>query len=313
MGHATRIVPLIKKLQQENEIILGISPSHEFFFEAIFPHLKKIELPSYQISYSRFLPVWLKLILQAPRIFSVIRKENALLKKIISTHSVNLVISDNRYGLYNNKVESIFITHQLIILSPVFSSWANWMNIKLLRRFQEVWVPDYEPRSERLSGNLSENKKVPIPVRFIGPQSRFVSGEVMRSKSIDLLILLSGIEPQRSLLENMLLEKFKESKLNIVLVRGKEKVAATHKNIRIIDFADTNLLGDLIVNARTVICRSGYSTLMDLHILGFRNLILVPTPGQTEQEYLARYWQQNYKAKVIHQRDLTAADLQLGG
>lgn len=305
MGHASRCVPIIHELKKNNTVIIGVTDLNSFFFEDYFPELKKINIPSYSISYSKFLPLWLKLFLQWPKIIRVINRENKQLQKIIHDHKIDLVISDNRFGLYSKNIESIFITHQLKLKTPVFSFLADKINRNYIQRFDEVWVPDFEDLKARLAGDLSNSKDIYKPVKYIGPQSALtISTTHTLQNRVDYLILLSGVEPQRTILEKKCLSIFKHSNKKIVLVRGsKLEGKISSQNISVIDFACGDELKELILHAETVICRSGYSTLMDLYILNKKKLILVPTPGQTEQEYLANYWKNNFGATVFEQKN----------
>jgi spore coat polysaccharide biosynthesis predicted glycosyltransferase SpsG len=304
LGHASRCVPLIYDLKKNNKIIIGVTELNAFFFEYYFPDLEKITLPSYQISYSKVLPLWFKLLLQWPKIKSVIKLENKVLEILVTKYKIDVVISDNRYGLYHKNVKSIFVTHQLNLQAPFSFGIANRINRKCIHRFSEVWVPDYQDKNQRLSGQLSDSEDIKIPVTYIGPQSALtIFKDKSIQKRIDYLILLSGPEPQRTILEEQLIEKFSSVSGEIVLVRGanfKSKTAPYH--IKVINFAYDNQLKNLIVNAETIICRSGYSTLMDLHLLEKKQIILVPTPGQTEQEYLASYWHVKYGTTIINQQ-----------
>jgi UDP-N-acetylglucosamine transferase subunit ALG13 len=167
-------------------------------------------------------------------------------------------------------------------------------------------VPDYPQPERRLAGDLVEAVQINIPVTYIGPQSYLstIKPNEQTFSAVDYLILLSGEEPQRSILEELLLKKFRNSEKKIVLVRGTNLKKRPVTTVEVIDFAYGETLLKLIVNAKTVICRSGYSTLMDLHLLNKRDLILIPTPGQTEQEYLASYWQQKFGTKTVLQKEI---------
>ena len=273
-----------------------------------FPDIQKINVPSYGIKYSKLLPVWLKILFQFSKIKSVIRQEQKLLEKIVIENSIDVVISDNRFGLFNKQTENIFITHQIKIVAPFFSGYATKFNLNYIHNFSRVWVPDHKNQSERLSGNLSDSDAVSIPVEYIGPQSALsiFDLDIATIDRSDYLILLSGVEPQRTILENSLIDKFKFSNKKITLVRGSDtEVKIENKNISVINFAYGAELKKLILSAETIICRSGYSTLMDLNFLKKEKLILVPTPGQTEQKYLAQYWKEKFNAKVYLQDQLT--------
>ena len=306
-GHSTRCVPIISNLLKTNKVIIGVTNVNKQFFDLYFPDIQKINVPSYGIKYSKLLPVWLKILFQFSKIKSVIRQEQELLEKIVIENSIDVVISDNRFGLYNKQTENIFITHQIKIVAPFFSEYATKFNLNYIHNFSRVWVPDHKNQSERLSGKLSDSTAVNIPVEYIGPQSALSVGDKIPLPIIkfNYLILLSGVEPQRSILETNLLEKFRASQEKIVLVRGANSdIVVENKNIQVINFAFGAELKTLILNAETIICRSGYSTLMDLNFLNKEKLILVPTPGQTEQKYLAKYWKEKFNAKVYFQDQL---------
>lgn len=307
LGHATRCVPIIKELIVSNKVIIGTTTLNRTFFDKKFPALQKINLPSYNISYSNNLPVWIKILIQWPKINAVINEEKKLLQQIITENKIDLVISDNRFGLYNKNVESIFITHQLNVKSPLFLGLANKKNKEYIHQFNKVWVPDHKNENERLSGQLSDSAGIKIPIDYIGPKSALAEIEINSSEQekYDLLILLSGVEPQRTILENKLLEKFKDSSKKIVLVRGSDsEFNAINKNMSVFNFTFDGELKKIILSADTVICRSGYSTLMDLYLLNKKKIILVPTPGQTEQEYLAEYWKEKFGALTFTQNNL---------
>ncbi len=304
MGHATRCVPIIELLRKHNHLILGVTALNVDYFNYHFPQLEKVDMPSYGIKYTRRIPIVLKVLLQLPRIFYVIKKEKRILDSIISLNRINLVISDNRYGCYSKQIESIFITHQLNLQLPFFSAWVNKLHHKFIRRFHEIWVPDFKNVEDRLSGKLSEDfPEIKNRVTYIEPLSALQNLDLPEQPNkIPLLILLSGPEPQRSILEsNLLLNKSLQHK-QVVLVRGCSK---TNKNLKegfiVFDFVFGKKLAELIAQADRVVCRSGYSTLMDLHLLRKKNLVLIPTPGQTEQEYLANFWQKKFQANLCLQ------------
>jgi uncharacterized protein (TIGR00661 family) len=304
-GHATRSIPIIMELKTSNQIILGVTPKNKQFFNLYFPELIKVDLPSYNIKYSRWYPVWLKLIFQWPFIQKVVWKENNVLRQIIKDKQVNVVISDSRFGLHNNKTHSVIISHQLTIQSPILKKLANKINLYYLKKFDEIWVPDYESPIQRLSGELSSFSN--LNVKFINPRSLLTvyDNASATQHNIDYLILLSGIEPQREILEKLLLKYFENTRLRVVMVRGTDSpIDFPTKNIDIFNFISGSALAQTIHKSTRIVCRSGYSTLMDLHLLGKQNLTLIPTPGQTEQEYLARYWEIKFNAKVILQTDL---------
>jgi uncharacterized protein (TIGR00661 family) len=297
-------VPLIKQLLVDNAVILGVTPTTALIFNEEFPELKKVDVEPYDIRYSHSLPLSVKLLFDAPRIFEVIKKERLQLKHIIQEHHIDIVISDNRFGLHDKSADCIYITHQLSIQAGIFSWIVDKIHHHFIKQFNSIWIPDFEDEHRNLSGKLSKNPSLQN-VRYIGPLSRLsVLGKT--ENQIDYLCLLSGPEPLRTYLEKVLMEKANRSDKRIYFVRGTVKKAKSfaNKNLVIIDMPDAKQLSQLIADAKIVVCRSGYSTLMDLHHLQKTNCILVPTPGQEEQEYLAKYWEQKFAAKVIQQKEL---------
>lgn len=315
LGHATRSVPIIKQLLKNNTVILGVTPLTGKIFDEEFPQLKKIDLPAYDIKYSSILPLWLKMGLSSPRISRIIAAEHKLLSNIISENKIDVLISDNRFGLYSEKIHSVFITHQLFLKAPVFENFGSKLNQKYINNFNEVWVPDYDGSAnspENLSGELSHGKILPHKnIKYIGAQSRLqdVICEVEKDK-YDYLILLSGPEPTRTQLEKELLKVISASKKRIAFVRGSEfGVRSSEKDIEVFDFPKKEELKKLILSSEKIICRSGYSTLMDMHLLGKKELILIPTPGQTEQEYLAEYWKNKFGTEHLSQNKISTFNL----
>jgi spore coat polysaccharide biosynthesis predicted glycosyltransferase SpsG len=313
LGHATRSVSLIRELQKNNTVLLGVTPLTKRVFDEEFPELKQVEVPSYNIRYSRYLPLWIKLGLQYPQISQVIAKENTALQNILSDHKINVVISDNRFGFQSEKAHSVFITHQLFLKAPVFSSLAHSVNKKYIERFDEVWVPDFENETESLSGELSHGTHYHKNIKYIGPQSRLKDLDVNAGKKkFDTLILLSGPEPQRTVLENTLIKHFNRTNKQIALVRGytqDSELRNQNSEISVFDFPGKKKLKELMLSSEKIICRSGYSTLMDMYLLGKKELCLIPTPGQTEQEYLANYWQEKFGTKIFSQNNSRLSDL----
>ncbi|MEO7265971.1 MAG: glycosyltransferase, partial [Ferruginibacter sp.] len=232
------------------------------------------------------------ILIQLPKLYSAVRNEHKWLRKIIAEYKIDLVISDNRYGLYNDKVPCIFITHQLQILTgnKLLNRLVQKINYAFIEKFVECWVPDIE-KDAGVAGVLSHPIKLPnIQVTYIGMLSRFSKTAVQ--KKYDLLILLSGPEPQRSILEAMLLQQVKNTTLQILVVRGlpgeEINIESPSGSVQILSHLPANDLNQVIQESENVISRAGYSTIMDLLVLE-KKAILIPTPGQKEQEYLAEY------------------------
>lgn len=309
LGHATRCVPLIKQLMVNNTVIIGVTKTTALVFNEEFPELTKVDIEPYKITYSKVLPLFVKLALDAPRILSVIKIENKQLTQFIKQYHIDVVISDNRFGLYHKNVQCIYITHQFNLKAGWFSFIANKIHHHFIKKFDAVWLPDFEDERNCLAGELSRNHSSKS-VKYLGTLSRLPLVE-NTTEIFDYLCLLSGPEPLRTELENSLLKQAALSHKKIGLVRGTNSALnqVVAKNVTVFNMPTASELSRLISTSKTIICRSGYSTLMDLHHLKKQNLILIPTPGQSEQKYLANYWQEKFSAKVIQQKALSSVSV----
>lgn len=290
LGHATRCIPIIQELlNQGNEVMVASSGLALNLLKEEFPSLTFFELPSYKATYTKRLPFMFKIFWQSPYFLYVIRKEHAVVNKLIVDFKIDVLISDNRYGCYSKNIKSIFITHQLTIQMPKGLIWLqgfiNYFNRRLIKRFDACWVPDFP--DQRLSGALTTSR---LPTVFIGSISRFVKSAVSPEKLYQLLILLSGPEPQRTRLEEILLDQVKNYQGKVMFVRGlpgvQTKKQTPTANVELINHLKGSELQHMIEISEIIISRSGYTTIMDLYALESKG-IFIPTPGQTEQEYLA--------------------------
>ena len=280
------------------------------FIENEISGLHYDNLSGYNIHYSAILPFWLSIIFQLPRVIKSISIENRWVAAYCNQHHPDVVISDNRYGFRTKSAYSIFITHQVNIRAGIFTPLINLWNKKQITKFNFCWIPDFEDSNVSLAGSLS-HPKMEIPhCQYIGLLSRFSSDKRNKEKTIDLLILLSGPEPQRGLFEKLLIVNFESYKGSVTLICGGNypPLAIQPNNWIVKDLLCSQDLESLLLSARKIICRSGYSTLMDLHCLGLKAL-LIPTPGQTEQEYLAEYWEKHFQFRKLAQRELPLRNL----
>ena len=292
LGHATRCIPIITSLlEQDCEVLIGAEGAAKELLEREFPQLVFLTLKGYRMRYSRksyLLP--LRLLLQFPKMISSIRNERRWLKKAIDEHKIDAVISDNRFGLHNPAVPCIYITHQLTIKTGnrFTQSLAQKFHYHFINKYNECWVPDAQGEVN-LAGILSHPKHLPkIPVRYIGPLSRFE--KITVEKKYELAVIISGPEPQRTIFEDLLLKQLKFYQGNILFVRGMPGNSAiqpgSNSNIEMRDHLNATELNKAIQESGMIISRCGYTTVMDLIKLQML-AILIPTPGQTEQEYLA--------------------------
>lgn len=296
LGHATRIVPIIRKLVKHNfEVLIAAGGDSYIYLKMEFPELKFIYFNSYTVRYSKFESQILKMSLLVPSILLWTIKEHFMLKNIIKKNNIDIVISDNRFGLWNKATYNVFITHQLNLkfpktlnfMEPAYRYIAN----SYIGKYDECWIPDFKGENN-LSGELSHGENELSNKYFVGPLSRFkINDHAKKDELFDVLFILSGPEPQRSIFEKIIYLQTQHSNLKLAIVRGTLTKSLNAFNFSVFNMLNTNELISLIQKSKLVICRSGYSSVMDLVALN-KKAVLVPTPGQTEQEYLAKYLMQ---------------------
>ncbi len=294
LGHAARCIPIIDNLLEQGltPVLASDGAALELLVKE-YPDLERVTLPSYQIRYGKRLK--LSLFRQVPRIRQAVKIENRLINQYIKENrEVAGIISDNRLGVRSKLVTSVYLSHQLRVLSGATTFLTSWVHRRYINKFDECWVPD-TPFS-RFSGRLSQVKSLGIPIRHLGILSRFSYQK--RAKKFDILVLLSGPEPNRSKMETQLIEQLKSYKGQVGLVRGTTKPFYTSNQqlgIKIFDMLASKDLEHEINQSDIIISRSGYSSIMDMAVLGKR-AFFIPTKGQYEQEYLARYLSEHKQA-----------------
>jgi hypothetical protein len=303
LGHATRMVPLINNsLLQGDKVIIGADGAALEFLKLEFPQVEIVKFWGFSIRYARQPFFLFCLLLQMPVFYGSIWIEHFKLKRLIKHYKISTIISDNRYGLWNTSTKSILLSHQLFIQLPkaikFLEPTLHWVTALLIRKFDVCWVPDYQNIENSLSGKLSHGTTLPKNVTYIGPLSRFNVKLTDLNKEIkdcyEVVILISGPEPQRTHFENEMTKRFALSSKKVLMVCGKpgnENKTSEHLNIIKVEHLNTAELIYRLLQAKHIIARSGYSTLMDLHALHLK-AEFIPTKGQTEQEYLAR-WMKN--------------------
>lgn len=302
LGHATRCVPIIRKiLEQGDNPIIAADKNPLAFLQKEFPDLEFIKLPGFEPTYSKGNSQVFKLLTSIPGALMDFKKEHLEIEKIVKERKIDTIISDNRFGCWSKNAYSIFITHQLHIQVPQLFRWSypivNMMSRSYIRHYDELWIPDVETEPS-LSGILSHPADVKIKTKYIGILSRFDGDDYGDDygdgdgNDYDYLVILSGPEPQRTIFEDIVIKQATEVDGKVVVLRAKpdqeDLPADIPDNVIIFNHADDDLFVELVSKSKNIICRGGYSSLMDLVCLN-RNAYLVPTPGQTEQEYLADY------------------------
>lgn len=288
LGHASRSIPIVSKLlQNQKEVILASDGSSLNLLNKEFPHLDSIELPSYNIKYQSGSMV-LNILSQLPKIYLAYRKEKKRIQKIVEEYDIDVIISDNRYGCLSPRCKNIIVCHQVQIQSSarLLKKIATRINLSYLNKFDQCWIPDTE--NNIFAGELSKPTGLDN-YQYIGPLSRLKHRDF--KTTYDLIVIISGPEPDRTKFETKIMEQLRESNIKAAVVRGtnkKRRDNRIYRNIDIYNLLSGFDLNRLISKSKYILSRSGYSTIMDLYKLQ-KKAILIPTPGQTEQEYLAQY------------------------
>ena len=299
LGHATRCVPIIREqLAAGKEVVIGADGFPLEFLRQEFPALRILELPSYPIRYSKGKSQVFAMLCFLPVLLKGICRENYWLKKLLEKEHFDVVISDNRFGLWNRDIHSIYITHQLMIKMPKGLKWLEpigyILHKQIINKYDECWIPDFA-EDGGLSGDLSHKYALPANAKFIGTLSRFNDYKLAAADAgFQVVAVLSGVEPQRTLFEKELIAACKNSDKKTLIVQGKPGSEPFRKeitgNLTVVPYMSTSELAAVLMGCEEIISRSGYTTIMDLNALNCLNKArLIPTPGQTEQEYLAGY------------------------
>jgi uncharacterized protein (TIGR00661 family) len=310
LGHATRCIPIINALIAHGyHPIIASDGFALLLLQKEFPNLEAIQLPSYGITYpKKGSHLRLKFLQNSPIILKAIKAEHKLVQKLILNDQIDGIISDNRFGVYSNHVPSVYLTHQVQVLSGNTTWLSTKLHQKAMLKFDECWIPDHEGNAN-LSGRLGHFKNDLNSTKYIGPLSRFKKMNL--PIKYDLFVLLSGPEPQRTLLESKLLSELKNYNGTILFVKGiieTEQKTSTQNNCTIYNFMTSTELEKAINESEIVLSRSGYTTIMDLHQLE-KKAFFIPTPGQYEQLYLAEKFKEENVAPYCHQDDFSLEKL----
>ena len=314
LGHAARMIPLAVRLRDKNyNVIIGAGKEHQALFQNEIPGIMCIDFPGFKPEYSKYLPQYLSLLFKIPLLIYHIISEHKRLKTIIRDHKIDIVLSDNRFGLWNRSIKTVYFTHQLRIPFPtafrIFEFIGIGIHKSIIKKYSYCFIPDL-PGEMNLSGRLSHGVKLPANALFIGILSRFTGVVSLPSdspvSSPHNTIILSGPEPQRSLLRNKLTMIFKSRYPKTIILEGrpdKSPGGSESDNVVFYNHLSAAAMKELITSSETIISRSGYTTIMELISLNC-SALLIPAPGQTEQEYLARYLYEKGWFSKVSQKDL---------
>lgn len=317
LGHTTRLIPIGRELRlREAKLVLAGTRQQLDVLSEELQAEATIELPSYGVRYGKRLPASWHVIRQFPRLLSVIRKEQAIIHDAVSSMDIHGIISDNRYGVYDPRVSNVMVMHQFVPpingAGKLFRKSLWKRHQKFLAPFDELWIPDHEDQK-----SLASDMRYP----FSGQEARYL-GWLSRLKGIvpqapaflpedlqkpDLLCLLSGPEPQRTILEEKIRKQMPIEGFTVWIVQGLPGGNRLPRSIPgglLIPYLDASSLSYWLPKAGAVLSRSGYSTLMDLASIGTRHMILIPTPGQPEQVHLAKKLQSQKRARMATTKNL---------
>ncbi|WP_016989650.1 glycosyltransferase [Flavobacterium sp. ACAM 123] len=304
LGHATRCIPIIKALQERNHIPIIASDGIALdLLRKEFPYLKMLELPSYQIEYAKngknF--KW-KMLQKAPKMMQAMWDEKKLVASWMQQYNIDGIISDNRLGVFNKNIPSVYITHQLNVMTGKTTWLTSKLHQNIIKKYTQCWIPDVAGQPN-LAGKLSHADHLRFVPKYIGTLSRMHKKETPRR--YDLMVILSGPEPQRGLLESILKIELKRYRGAVVFIKGivaQEQKKEQLKNITYFNFMTSRQLEQTFNESDLVLARSGYTTIMDLTRLG-KKAFFIPTPGQYEQLYLAKKLQEEGVAPYAEQDD----------
>ena len=319
LGHASRCVPLVHRfLEQGHEVILGGDGESLTLLRKHFPKQRYVYLAPLNLRYSKGSRQVGAMLRAMPQLIGWMIKDHAILKAILKEEHIDRIVSDNRFGLYASGSETIYMTHQLHILLPNGWKWleplAARLHARIYTRYNKVWVPDYEEPEKSLAGELSHPTVISNQhsvISYIDPLSRFDqripnNQSTPSAPKYEVVAVLSGLEPQRTMLEKELLARYQNTEQSVLIVQGlmhRPNTRLKRGKISIVPHMDDAELAAALTGAKHIIARSGYSTIMDLNALGLLDaekgnskvqIELLPTPGQPEQEYLAaRFLEKN--------------------
>jgi UDP-N-acetylglucosamine transferase subunit ALG13 len=293
------MIPIARKLSEmNNNVIIASGEEHLSLFRNELHGLSCVNFPGFRPTYSRFLPQYVSLLFKVPVLLYHIITEHHRLKRLIAEHAIDIIISDNRFGLWNTMVTSVYVTHMPLVPLPKPFKFLEPLGVLLhrviIKKYSLCYIPDL-PGDLNLSGRLSHGIKLPDNVRYIGILSRFIApGQSLIGNPVKFhhnTVILSGPEPQREILKQKLVTLLKDKEPPTVIFEGKPGIKGEiprNGNITFYSHLPASQMKNMIEGSDTIITRSGYSTIMELVSLNCTALI-IPTPGQTEQEYLAEY------------------------
>lgn len=303
LGHATRTSVVINHFLKkwfEIDIISFWNALNFLKSEFDGKKINFIELVDYpHLERWKWWKFYFYLIFDVVKTTFIIKKENNFVASIENNY--DFIFSDCRYWVYSKKVPSFLLNHQLAFVMPKWMWFLQWftdyINIKYLKNFNCLFIPDFENIDNSLAGNLSHPNWInKINHKYIWILSSFTGSKKEKTEKIDFLFTISWyLSEYKDDFINKLLEQSKKLKWKKVFILWDAKnnyKKELENNITIYSFASWDLRKNLFLNAEIIISRAWYTTIMDLVELS-KKAILFPTPNQTEQEYLVKFLSEN--------------------
>jgi uncharacterized protein (TIGR00661 family) len=300
LGHSTRIIPIIRiLLEKGHEVGIAAKGPAVKLLKKEFPDIEFYKITDYPLPYTKNGFSYNRLIRLLPEIVFTAVKENEEVEKLVKKFRFDLIISDNRFGFYSKNVPSVFMSHQLKYHMPgnikLFENTGKFFNTFYHKNFEKIIVPDNPPNSVSLSGKLGNipKKNTKNKIYYAGILSSIRKQNV--KKDIDYLISISGPERSKTAFKEKIMSQIKDLAGKKVVLLGEPCSNSKYragKNTLVKSHATREEMTSLMNRARFIITRSGYTTIMELAELGKKNALFIPTPHQTEQEYLSKYYEE---------------------
>lgn len=316
LGHATRCIPIARALlRRGQDVLVAASGAPAALLRKELPDVRIVPIVNYNMRYGASVAgLYARFPFMLARVVVCAGRERRQTKRIVAENRIDTIISDNRFGCRSSDAYNVYLTHQMRIRLPAgFGRLERVLaatHRRVVEKYDILWIPDV-PGENNLTGALTAPDVLPERHRFVGPLSRFsITPDVrLREAPLDLLVMLSGPEPQRSLFEHRIRQELAAFKGRAVVLLGKPGVSRDRQIDGRVTYL-THVSGErtqaLLLSAKAIVCRAGYTSIMELVALR-RSAVLVPTPGQTEQEYLARRLAGQGRFVACEQRELRLA------
>lgn len=289
LGHSTRCVPIIQRLIDRGAVpVIGADAGPLALLRKEFPQLEHVRIPGVDVRYSKGGSQLWSMARQFPAMVRSVQAERAVFDRLRQQLRLDAVISDQRFGIRSAELPSVIITHQVFPFTPIAQTALRKVNLHHIARFDRCWIMD-ESEAPGLAGELSHGRSIPPNARYIGTVSRMTPPKTVVKKRFGVTAVISGPEPQRTLLEHLLVDQLQSLEGEHLLVLGLPNSVRNERigKLTVRSHLSGSELTDAMLASNLIVSRSGYTTLMDLVAIG-RTALIIPTPGQAEQEYLGK-------------------------